>query len=474
MGRSSEEPGDNITPEERRPHSLLAGREGEREGQHRMAVTYRDIALPFLSALGDSAKQHPKRKFRRLYETMCRMDVLREAWRQARANDGSPGIDGVTFRAIEDGPGGVQGFLEELQADLEAGRYRPWPVRRVFIPKAGKPGQFRPLGVPRIRDRVAQTAAKLVLEPVFEARFLDCSFGFRPGRSAIQALDTAREAVAAGNGFVVDADVEAFFDNLDHQKLLWLLDEQVWDPRMRKLVRQWLQAGLVYHGKREATEKGTPQGGPVSPLLANLYLHYFDRSWRSQGRELGQLVRYCDDFIVLCPTQQAAIEALATVRAILARLGLRVNEGKTRIVDLNDPKQGFDFLGYAHRLKPDGKGRGYKRLRRWPGTKAAKRIGERVKAILLDPTLPPEPKAVVGELNAVLRGWGAYFRWGDSRQIFSKVDHYVCRRFALWLARKYGRRGTGWSWRTRQGQIMTIYRFARLLGLHQLRGTECP
>jgi RNA-directed DNA polymerase len=439
-----------------------------------MAATYRDIALPFLSALGDSAKQHPRRKFRRLYETMCRMDVLREAWRQARANDGSPGIDGLTFRAIEEGPEGVAGFLEELQADLEAGRYRPQPVRRVFIPKPGKPGQLRPLGVPCIRDRVAQTAAKLVLEPIFEARFVDCSFGFRPGRSAIQALDAAREAVDAGNVFVGDADVEGFFDNLDHQKLLWLLDEHVWDQRMRKLVRKWLEAGLVYHGKHEATGKGTPQGGPASPLLANLYLHYFDRAWRSQGRGLGQLVRYADDFIVLCPSQQAAVEALAAVRAILGRLGLRVNEGKTRIVDLNDPEQGFDFLGYAHRLKPDARRQGHKRLHRWPGTKATKRIGERVKAILLDPTLPPEPKAVVGELNAVIRGWGAYFRWGDSQRIFSKVDNYVRRRFALFLVRKYGRRGTGWSWRTPAGRIMTIYRFLKLLGLYQLRGTERP
>jgi len=221
-----------------------------------MVATCRDGTLPFLATLGDDAKQHPKRKYRKLYETMCRTDVLREAWDQAKANDGAPGIDGVTFKEIEEGPGGATAFLQRLEDDLKTGGYRPQPVRRVYIPKAGKAGQLRPLGVPTIRDRVAQTAAKLVLEPIFEARFLDCSYGFRPGRSAIQALDTIRVTVEAGNAYVVDADVEAFFDTLEHQKLLWLLDEHVWDPRMRKLVRQWLEAGLVYQGKREATEKG--------------------------------------------------------------------------------------------------------------------------------------------------------------------------------------------------------------------------
>ena len=242
---------------------MFADREEEREGQHGMVVTYRDTTLTFLTALGDHAKQNPRSRYRRLYETMNRIDVLREAWEQAQANDGAPGIDGVSFRAIEEGAGGVEGFLRELQDDLDSGKYRPQPVRRVYIPKPGKPGQLRPLGVPTIRDRVAQTAAKLVLEPILEARFLDCSYGFRPKRSAIQALDVIRAAVETGNTFVVDADVEGFFDNISHQRLLWLLDEHVWDPRMRKLVRQWLDRS--YARKNECFARRCATSGPRAP-----------------------------------------------------------------------------------------------------------------------------------------------------------------------------------------------------------------
>ena len=452
---------------------MFADREEEREGQHGMVVTYRDTTLTFLTALGDHAKQNPRSRYRRLYETMNRIYVLREAWEQAQANDGAPGIDGVSFRAIEEGAGGVEGFLRELQDDLDSGKYRPQPVRRVYIPKPDKPGQLRPLGVPTIRDRVAQTAAKLVLEPILEARFLDCSYGFRPKRSAIQALDVIRAAVETGNTFVVDADVEGFFDNISHQRLLWLLDEHVWDPRMRKLVRQWLEAGLVYRGKREATEQGTPQGGPASPLLANLYLHYFDRCWQTEGRGLGQLVRYADDFVVLCPSREAAEAAHGVIRGILGRLELRLNESKTRVVDLNDPKQGFDFLGYAHRMGTT-KRTGGKRLRRWPRASAVKRVGERVKSTLQSTPTGEDLEHVVRRLNMQLRGWGAYFRWGDSRRIFSKVDNYVRRRIALYLARKYGRKGTRWSWKTPTGKVITIRQFLKPLGLHELCGTECP
>ena len=437
-----------------------------------MTQAYGDGSLPFLAALGEHAKQHPKRRYRRLYETMCRMDVLRGAWAQAAANDGAPGIDGIGFAAIEEGTGGIDGFLEGLQSDLLAGRYHPQPVRRVNIPKEGKPGQVRALGIPTIRDRVAMTAAKMVLEPIMEARFLDFSYGFRPGRSALDALDAVREAAETGNLYVLDADVEKFFDMVNHEKMLLLLDEHVWDPRMRKLVRKWLQAGLVYNGKREATERGTPQGGPLSPLLANLYMHYFDRLWRREGRQFGQLIRYADDFVVLCPSAELAAAALEKVREILGRLDLRLNESKTRVVELGSKGQGFDFLGYAHRLSQKQKRQGRYRLERWPGTKAEQRMTAKVKALLLSPFLPTNLPEVVGELNALLRGWGAYFRWGESRRVFGRVDNYVCRRFALYLARKYGRRGTGWKWLRPDGTWMTIYRFLKALDRYQLRGTE--
>ena len=438
-----------------------------------MTQASRDETLPFLAALGESAKQHRRRKFHHLYETTCRMDILRKAWYQAAANDGAPGIDGIGFPTIEKSPGGVNGFLEELQRDLETGRYQPQPVRRVYIPKAGKPGQKRPLGVPTVRDRVAMTAAKLVLEPILESRFLECSYGFRPGRSALDALDAARTAVEAGNPYVVDVDISGFFDNVSHEKLLWLLDEHVWDPRMRKLVRKWLTAGLVYHGQREATEKGTVQGGPLSPLLANLYLHYFDRLWHREGRGLGQLVRYADDLVILCASPEKAAEAMETVRRNLKRLDLWVNEEKTKVVNLRDQTQGFDFLGYRHHLNPVGR-QGRLHLCRWPGTKAVQRIFARVKDMLLSPYLTPHLPDIVAALNAVMRGWGAYFRWGETLRVFSKVDNYVRRRFALYLARKYGQKGTGWKWQRPDGTWMTIYRFLKALGIHRLSGTQRP
>ena len=435
-----------------------------------MTQTHGDGSLPFLAALGEHAKQHPKRRYRDLYKTMCRTDVLHRAWAQAAANDGAAGIDGIGFASIEKGPGGIDGFLEQLRSDLLAGTYHPLPVRRVNIPKEGKPGQIRPLGIPTVRDRVAMTAAKMVLEPIMEARFLECSYGFRPGRSALDALDAVREAVEAGSLYVVDADVEKFFDTVNHEKMLLLLDQHVWDPRMRKLVRKWLQAGLVYHGKREATEKGTPQGGPLSPLLANLYMNYFDRIWRRDGRTLGQVIRYADDFVVLCPSAEQAAKALEKVREILGRLDLGMNEEKTRVVDLGQKGQGFDFLGYTHRASQKRQGR--YRLERWPGAKAERRMTAKIKELLLSPFLPSNLPDVVGELNSLLRGWGAYFRWGESRDVFGRVDNYVCRRFALYLARKHGRRGTGWKWLRPDGTWMTPYRFLKALGRYQLRGTE--
>jgi RNA-directed DNA polymerase len=436
-----------------------------------MTLASGDGTLPLLAALGESAKQHRKRKFQHLYETMCRMDVLRQAWSQAAANDGAPGIDGIGFETIEKGPGGVNGFLEDLQEDLEAGRYQPRPVRRVYIPKPGKPGQQRPLGVPTVRDRVAMTAAKLVLEPILEGRFLDCSYGFRPGRSALDALDVVRTTIEAGNPYVVDVDIAGFFDNVTHEKMLWLLDEHVWDPRMRKLVRKWLTAGLVYHGRREATEKGTVQGGPLSPLLANLYLHYFDRLWRREGGALGQLVRYADDMVILSASAEQAAGAMETVRRNLKRLDLWVNEEKTRVVNLRDKTQGFDFLGYTHHLNSVGQ-RGRTHLSRRPGAKAVQRMVTKVKDLLLSPYLSPNLPDIIAALNAVLRGWGAYFRWGESLPVFSKVDNYVRRRFALYLARKYGRKGTGWKWRRPDGTWMTIYRLLKALGIHRLSGTQ--
>ena len=239
-----------------------------------------------------AAKQHPRRKFRRLYQTMCRRDILERAYDEVRANRGAAGVDGVTLESIEQGDGRLA-FLDRLQADLTAGNYHPIPVRRVFIPKPQ--GGQRPLGVPSIRDRVIATAAKLVLEPIFEADFQECSYGFRPKRNAIMALEAIRKSANAGNWFVVDADVRAFFDTVDHWKLLVLFDQRVNDPQMRKTIEGFLKAGVLEGGALTHPEEGTPQGGPASPLLANIYLNFLDRVWQRKGRALGEMVRYADD-----------------------------------------------------------------------------------------------------------------------------------------------------------------------------------
>jgi group II intron reverse transcriptase/maturase len=223
---------------------------------------------------------------------MCRRDILERAYDEVRANRGAAGVDGVTLESIEQGDGRLA-FLDRLQADLTAGNYHPIPVRRVFIPKPQ--GGQRPLGVPSIRDRVIATAAKLVLEPIFEADFQECSYGFRPKRNAIMALEAIRKSANAGNWFVVDADVRAFFDTVDHWKLLVLFDQRVNDPQMRKTIEGFLKAGVLEGGALTHPEEGTPQGGPASPLLANIYLNFLDRVWQRKGRALGEMVRYADD-----------------------------------------------------------------------------------------------------------------------------------------------------------------------------------
>ena len=421
----------------------------------------RDKTRELQRALYRAAKASAARRFHALFDKMYREDILRRAWREVKANAGAAGVDGQTISDIEQS--GVDQFLTALAADLQAGKYRPRPVRRVFIPKAD--GGERPLGIPTVRDRVVQAAAKVVLEPIFEADFRDCSYGFRPKRSAHQAMGVIRSAVNTGANWVVDADITAFFDQVDPTVLMKLIGRRVNDRRMLKLVRQWLAAGVMVSGEFNPSEQGVPQGSVISPLLANVVLHELDRLWEDRCRGLGQLVRYADDLVILCRTEGQAREGLRRVGLVLDRLGLRLHSEKTRVVFVGDGRGGFDFLGFHCRKVESWRWPGRRFLWIWPGRRAMERVRERIKAITAPrPRLLEPLQKLIAELNPVLRGWGAYFRVGNSSPQFALINRYVHERLALFLSKKARRSGRNW-----RGRYAWAY-FQRL-GIYRLSGT---
>jgi len=407
------------------------------------------------------AKRSKTRRFHALYDRICRSDVLGEAWKRVRANRGAAGWDEQSIHDIE--ASGVEPFLKKLQETLNAGEYRPQPVRRRYIPKAD--GKQRPLGIPTVRDRVVQMAAKLVIEPIFEADFQACSYGVRPKRSATQALESIRKTGNEGYNFIVDADIRAYFDSIDQAKLMTMLQARISDRRVLKLLRQWLEAGVMEDGTLRRTLAGTPQGGVISPLLANIYLNELDRIWTTRCNDLGVLVRYADDFVVMCRTRRNAQEALRRLKLLMARLGLELHPQKTRLVDLSAGKEGFEFLGCHVRKRRSIQRMPHRHfMQRWPSPKATKRLRDRVHELTdVRRSGARDVQELIASLNPLLRGWGQYFRSGNAERVFNRMDDYVYARLQRWHWRRGGQRAR--------------HRFAHWpceryygLGLHRLRG----
>ena len=388
-----------------------------------------------------AAKTGQTRRFHALYDKVYRTDFLENAWEQVKRNRGSAGTDGESITDIlEKGPEHV---LSEIQETLEAKRYRPKSVKRVYIPKPD--GRQRPLGIPTIRDRIVQTSTKALLEPIFEADFLDCSYGFRPGRSPHDALESIRKSNNAGYTVVLDADISGYFDNINHDRLIECVEKRISDRRIVKLVRQWLSSGVIEPDGFHETELGTPQGGVISPLLANIYLHEFYKFWTEQTDVKGILVRYCDDFVILFRTEKEAERGMKLVQCKMREMGLRLHDKKTKIVETKGGREGFEFLGFHnHRVRSPKYRKFY--LQKWPGQKAMNRLRSKIKDVLnRRSTLTWSLDFLIDVLNPMLRGWMSYFKYGNSSKKFSQIDRYIQERLALWWSKKRNKSGRRWG-----------------------------
>ncbi|MFC0335892.1 group II intron reverse transcriptase/maturase [Paenibacillus sepulcri] len=379
-----------------------------------------------------------------MYDKLYREDCMREAWRRVKANKGSSGIDGISLDHIVKDYG-EERLLQETIDLLKSGIYQPQPVRRHEIPKPD--GKMRPLGIPTVQDRLVQTATKIVVESIFEADFRECSFGFRPKRSMHGALQRIRKTVNEGSVYwVVDVDITGYFDNIPHDKLMALVEQRISDRRILKLIRKWLEAGYIKDNQFHVTEIGSPQGGVISPLLANIYLNYLDTIWERKFSHLGTLVRFADDLVILCNRKEQSLEAIDVLKAVFAKLELTMNTKKSKLVNLWIDKKGFDFLGYHHRRLPilrEG-GRVAHILRSFPSKKAMEKMRTQVKEVTARRNrLMWSLNDMVKVLNPKIQGWRNYYTAidpGVSNGFLRKIDWYIHKRLALFWNKKHKRR----------------------------------
>jgi RNA-directed DNA polymerase len=428
------------------------GKAPSRPNQARRKAPARlDNARKLQRTLYRVAKQQPGRRFPLLFDKVCRQDILQEAWRRVKSNKGAAGVDQVDIEEV--GEYGEARFLAEIAQELRDGSYRASLVRRVHIPKLDQPGKTRPLGIPTVKDRVVQMAVKLVIEPLFEADFMPCSFGFRPEKTPRMALSIIAEKTQSGYSHVVDVDLKSYFDTIDHELLMQLVERRVGDVRVLRLIRAWLKAGVMEEGKVTHPDRGSPQGGVVSPLLSNIVLHEVDRQWcRGDGAASNSavLVRYADDMVLLARTESEARRTWERLQSQFAALRLVVNQEKSRLTTV---EEGFAFLGFEFRKPPR------RLLYMWPRKKACQHLRDRVRAAVRSFPSSASIGDVIRKLNPILNGWCTYFRVGNSNRIFHKIDWAVLSELQLWLRRKHQR-----SWRSarKRWDYQFLYKRCRL------------
>jgi len=407
--------------------------------------------------LYQSAKVNGKRKFHALYDKVYRKDILKEAWKKVKSNKGSAGIDKQTISDIE--VYGADKILDEIQLLLMDGNYNPPPVRHTVIPKGRN--ATRPLGIPTVKDRIIQTALKIVVEPILDADFKDCSFGFRPKRNQHQALEVIKRACNNKGNYVLDADIKSYFNNINHDKLILLVEKRINDKRVLKLIKKWLKAGVMIDGTKVESAVGSPQGSSLSPLLSNLYLDYFDTIWERHYSHFGKLVRFADDFVIICKNKKSLDHSFAVVREIMRRLDLELSVEKTKVVNLWGGKEGFDFLGYHHRKTKHKtiSGREYYTAERWICKNKHDRIKEVIREVTSKSTTYNDIESMIKMLNLKIVGWRNYYGLSPVR-ILRKIDNFIRHRLIIWYNMKRKKR--------KSCGYYTVQKFLYSLGLKRL------